>query len=321
MRLRDHVMQHPVLPAILLGLLGLGGCGSQPERAANAPAKQVAAATFTSADALVAQVLLRRAADPGNPQIAALTRQAAQEAPARKDIAWLQMQLCQRIPECNAAELETRMRRLDPNNGIAWMGALARAQQQEDTLVVDKILDELSRGKHFNIYWNTLVAKAALALSEQTPPLPDGKKPPDPLTRAMNQIVTLASPVAVQSLQPLADACSATRILKADIAQRCAQVAAALQRSDTYIAEGVGLGIAERLATAGTPSAQKVANRIGIMRYQRDVAGQIMESQLEREKFSRELVKLMVALPREQDVFLAVMRWAGQPLEPAGPLN
>jgi hypothetical protein len=315
MQLRHHLMQHKALHAILCGLLALSGCGSQPERTETKPAKPVAAKA-AAVDGLLVQALSRRSADPGSPQGLESAKQAAERAPGRKDIAWLHMQFCQQVSGCDAAELELRLRKLDPDNGNAWLGALSRAQQQSDTLAEDKILDELSRSKHFNIYWNTLVSKTALALSSQIPPSTDPKKPAQPLTQSMNQTVTWASAVAVESFQPLAEACSPARTMKGTVAQRCAQVAAALQRSDTYIAEGIGLGIAQRLTTVGSPSAQKVNTRIDTTRYQRDAAAQIMEVQLEREKFTHELVDLMASLPREQDVFIAVMRWAGQPLEP-----
>lgn len=316
MRPRHHLMQHQALLPILLGFLALaGGCGAQPERI-EAKSAQPVVAKSAAEDALLVQAMLRRSADPGSPQGLEAAQQAAQRAPGRKDIAWLHMQFCQQVFGCNSAELETRLRKLDPDNGNAWLGALARAQQQNDTLVQDKILDELSRSKHFNIYWNTLIAKTAVALSSQIAPPADPKKPAEPLTQSLNQAVDWASSVAVESFQPLAEICGAARIMKGSVAQRCAQIAAALQRSDTYIAEGIGLGIAQRVTSAGTPSAQKVNARIDTSRYQRDAAGQIMEAQLEREKFTRELVHLMVSLPREQDVFIAVLRWAGQPLEP-----
>jgi hypothetical protein len=41
-----------------------------------------------------------------------------------------------------------------------------------------------------------------------------------------------------------------------------------------------------------------------------------MESQEDRAALSNELIELMRSLPREQDVFLAVLRWARQPTTP-----
>ena len=113
--------------------------------------------------------------------------------------------------------------------------------------------------------------------------------------------------------------CSVARAVNPSVAARCLRISEAMLRGDTYMAEGVGLGIRERLASPGTPGATAVAEMIKISRYQRDTATTIMESQVEREKLSRELVNLMQKLRREQDVFVAVIRWGGQPvLPPAG---
>jgi hypothetical protein len=46
--------------------------------------------------------------------------------------------------------------------------------------------------------------------------------------------------------------------------------------------------------------------------YQRDAASQIINAQLDREKTSTQLIELMAKVPREQDVFQAIVRWGGQ---------
>jgi hypothetical protein len=37
---------------------------------------------------------------------------------------------------------------------------------------------------------------------------------------------------------------------------------------------------------------------------------------VERDKFSGQMIELMKKLPREQDVAVAILRWAGEPLLP-----
>jgi hypothetical protein len=78
----------------------------------------------------------------------------------------------------------------------------------------------------------------------------------------------------------------------------------------------MGLGIAQRIATPGTKEATQVAERIALARYQRDNAGQVIESQRDRDKFTQEMLKLMASLRSEQDVFMAVIRWAGRSPKP-----
>lgn len=302
--------------AVLGGvLLCASGCSStaQPERT-DAKRKEAPTPGSQAADALLANALLRQFADRNTQQAVVLVKQAAEQSPERKEIAWLHAQLCLQTRGCDSAAPDARLRKLDPANGTTWLGALARAQQQEDQAAEDQILDVLSRSKHFNIYWNPLVSRLAIAFSENVAAMP-GDKLTDPLTRALNQTVNWISAIAIPEFQPLADTCSAPRLIQAAIAQRCALIAAALQRSDSYIAEGMGLGIAQRLA-AGTQTEKNVAERIGKARYQRDTAGQLIASHQDRDKFTREMLKLMGSMPREQDVFITIMRWAGRPLDP-----
>lgn len=299
-------------------LLGIAGCGTtQPER--NSGQRVPTPRAAGSAESLLVNALLRQFADNNSQQALTFVAQAAAKEPNRVDTAWLHAQLCLQTRGCEPEPLLARLGKLDPTNGTAWLGALARAQQRQDRASEDQILELLSRSKHFNIYWNTLVSRIAVAFGEE---VAAGKadKLPDPLSRAVNQTINWISGIALPTFEPLAESCTVTRMVRAEISQRCARIAAALQRSDSYVAEGMGLGIAQRIASPGTPAARNVAELIDIARYQRDTAGQIIESQVDRDKFTKELLKLMTALPREQDVFLAVMRWSGQPLEPAGRL-
>ena len=297
-------------------LLGAAACSTPPAERTSAKTKATQALRSAGApDVLLVNALLRQFADQNTQQALTFVKQAAASAPERIDIAWLHAQMCVQSRGCEPEPLNARLLKLDPTNGTAWLGALAQAQQDKDRAAEDQILEALSRSKQFNIYWNTLASRVAVAFSEEVAAT-KGDKLSDPLTRAMNQTVNWLSAFAVPAFQPLAESCGATRMVNAATAQRCALIAAALQRSDTYLAEGMGLGIAQRIATQGTQAATQVNERIAVARYQRDTAGEIIESQPERDQLARELLKLMASLPREQDVFIAVIRWANRPLAP-----
>jgi hypothetical protein len=60
--------------------------------------------------------------------------------------------------------------------------------------------------------------------------------------------------------------------------------------------------------------------RVSALGYRSQAAGAVMRSQVEHDKFSQQMIELMKKLPREQDVSLAILRWAGQPLLPDQPL-
>ena len=70
------------------------------------------------------------------------------------------------------------------------------------------------------------------------------------------------------------------------------------------------------VATPGSPAAVVLEERAATLSYRNQAAGAIVRSQVERDKFSAQFIELMKKLPREQDVSVAILRWAGQPLLP-----
>ncbi|HKE94639.1 MAG TPA: hypothetical protein VKB34_10060 [Povalibacter sp.] len=246
-----------------------------------------------------------------------LVRMAAEKAPDRADIAWLYSQLCAQVAGCQPETAEARLRRLDPGNASVWLGPLTRAREAHDAAAENEILEAMSHGERFDVYWNSLVSKVAVVLSADTASQL-GPQSPDLVTGNLNDAVGWISSIVVPRFTALSESCSTARMTNPAIAQRCSAISEALGRGDSYIAESFGLAIAERLAAPGSRQAMTVAEQIRRSRYQRDTAGQIITSQVEREKFSREMLKLMESLRREQDVFLAVIRWSGQPTEPTG---
>ncbi len=295
-------------------LLIISGCGTTPPQRRDSKPAPTASLQTTPADLLLADAMRRQLVEGAGAALL-LVEGAAQRAPSRPDIVWLQIALCRMVPGCQPEPLEARLRRLDPGNGIVWLGPLAKAQQQKDVAAENEILDVMSRSQRFDIYWNSLAARIAVARSQeqslQTTVLSGG-----PLTSSLNETIGWLSSVALPALSPVSQSCSVQRAANPLIAARCLGVAQAMQQSDTYIAEGVGLGIAQRLAPTASPQAIATEEQIELSHYQRDIAGQIMNNQIEREKFTHELIKLMSGLHREQDVFVAVIRWAGQPLLP-----
>jgi hypothetical protein len=89
-----------------------------------------------------------------------------------------------------------------------------------------------------------------------------------------------------------------------------------LQQGDTYAAEAVGIGISQRSVSPNSPAIIALTEHADVVQYQHDGAREIMGNQVEREKLSAELIELMKKLPREQDVSVAILRWAGEPLLP-----
>lgn len=295
----------------LLVALALSACSGTP-----GPTRTPAQADQPTgtADALLAKAVETYAATRDPAQVIAYVQSAAEQAPKRPELVWLHAHFCAQVAGCDAPAVETRLRKLDADNGIAWMGPLSRALRERDSAAQDQVLEALGRSERIDVYWTALVSRAAAALHAANPTLTQGID--DPLTSALNKAVEQLSQISIAALRPLVAACSKERVQRVTTANRCLQVAQVLQRSDTYIAAGVGLGIEERTAPSSSPSARALSERIRIARYQQETAGRIMESQVDRQALSRELIKLMQSLRREQEVFGAVLRWAGQPVTP-----
>ena len=305
----------PILALVAIALFS--GCGTSPpkEAAGAVPARRTSASAPVSHGAAIVAALRASQVEREPTRAFAHVRRALEQDPDRKELVWLAARLCPDVPRCDPAVYEARLRKLDPGNGVVWMGPLARAQGRGDDAAATQILEALSRETHFDVYWNTLLSEAALALSTQAEQ-PAPKMLNGPLTNAINDASTWLSAVAVPSFTGLANACSHERTRHATVAQRCRNIARVLQRGDTYAAEAVGIGIAQRAASDDSPAIIALAEHAAVVSYQHDTARVLLEQQLEREKMSAERIELMKKLRREQDVSLAVLRWAGVPLTP-----
>jgi len=297
--------------ALLTILLGVAGCGTtQPERAAAPRLDRSENFRSGPVDALVADAMRRHFGLHDTVQALQMLKAAAGRSPDRADIVWLYSQLCAQATGCEPEPLEARLRKLDPGNGIAWLGALGRARGRADVPAETEILTAMSRSPRFDLYWNSLVSKLGVAVSQSSSAEP-GNAMMDPLTSGLNEAVGWLSSIALPAFQPLREACSGAGVSGPTTRANCIRISDAMRRSDTYIVEGLGLGIAQRMAPPASDAAEQIERQIRLSRYQRETATGVMEAQLERERFSLQLVELMKKLPREQDVFLAVLRWSG----------
>jgi hypothetical protein len=303
----------PWLP--LLALL-LTACAGAPGPRPDAPA---AAAGNGDANEVAAVALNVWALDGGNTsQALAQMQKAAQLAPQRPEFIWLHLRICAEVKGCEPEPIEAQLRKLDPSSGAVWLGPLARAQARQDARAEEQILEVMSKAGHFNVYWTTLIARLTPPIAK----LPTGastiREVPTPLTNGLNTTVGWLSKLDMPAFTSISKACDQQRVRDPATRVRCEAIAQALQKSDTTLAEGLGLGIAQRLAVPESAAALRLSERINTLRYQNQTSGTIVAEQLEREKFSDQMLKLMAQLPREQDVSRAIIRWAGQPLSPAG---
>jgi hypothetical protein len=256
------------------------------------------------ADATTAAALQLYFQKNDSAQALKLLEKATKQSPKRAEISWVHFTLCAQVLECSTAAIEAQLGKLDPGNGAVRLGALARAQRDGDQEAAGVVLDSISRSQKFQIYWNSLISKLARASVKQA-----GKRP-QPVSQSLNEIMEWYSKLASAAFGPILVACSVERAAAdATTNARCIRTAGLLLQGDTYIGENVGLRLAKSLL--GAERAEQIAERSEASQYQRDTASQIINAQVDREALSVQLLELMAKLPREQDVFGAVVTWGG----------
>jgi hypothetical protein len=305
-----------IRPILLAASLLLSACAGNAPQGGTSAAPAATRTLSGNADDLAGDALRALAESDGQTALAAIAR-ANLIAQNRADLAWLHVRICALTPGCEAAPIEARLRKLAPDNGVAWLGQLARAQARQDKRVEEQILETMSRAQRFDLYWTTLVWRLSVARSAKAPAAGTPGASPTPLTEALDRTTEVLSAAVVPAFKPLTAACESNRTQDPAMHTRCDRIAQAMQNSDTTLVEGLGLSMAQNLATPASPAAIVLDERVATLSYRSQAAGAIVRSQVERDKFSAQLIELMKKLPREQDVSLAILRWAGQPLLPA----
>lgn len=296
-----------------LATLLLAACASAPSQKSTVPAHGGGSG---EPDELAASALtLWGSGGAKGSQALAQIERAAQSTPQRPELLWLQTRICSDTPGCESEPVEAQLRKLDPGNGVVWLSPLAKAQARKDTQTEDQILDVMTKAAHFNVYWTTLVAHLTPPVSRSPAATSVAQPTPTPLTNALNSTIGYLSRMTTRAFTPLSIACDAQHVREPERRVRCERIAQILQKSDTTLAEGVGLGIAQRLAL-NTATSLQIIEKINTLSHQNQASGAVVAAQVEKEKFSDQMLKLMSESKREQDVSKAILRWAGQPLTP-----
>jgi hypothetical protein len=309
----DPTLRFALRSALLAVLLALAACAAPgPKRGTGAAS---ARAPSGNADDLAGDAL-QALADSDGPRALASIARANVIATNRPDLAWLHVRVCTVVPGCEPEPVEARFRKLAPDNGVVWLGPLARAQARQDKRVEEQILEAMSLAPRFDLYWTGLVWRLSESRKAHMPAPGTPGAAPQPLTEALDKTTQALSGAVVPAFKPMNTACNQERTQDPATRARCERIAQAMQRSDTTLVEGLGLGIAQRIATPASPESLVIDERVETLSYRAQTAGAVVRSQVERDKFSQQLIELMKKLPREQDVSLAILRWAGEPLLP-----
>ena len=244
-----------------------------------------------------------------------LAARASELAPQNSAIGWLRLQLCAHASACDIRDIATVMRWVDPDNAAAWLPTLAAAQRDKDTTEVDRVLADMAREARFDFYWNRIVVLMFDALDAARSELPGGYAAADATRYAAAS--GIASGKVIPPLAPLIDACreSAAYPERRDF---CLRLSKTMQRGDTIIAQLMGFGIERRLLAPDSKEARAIVERRRVLEWRAAAAAKFDNPLLPWTRNARARARLaqMRAMPREEDVCIAILREHKAALDP-----
>jgi hypothetical protein len=276
-----------------------------------------AAALIARADAnsLATAAALRYAGTNLKPSALELAARASELAPQSASIGWLHLQLCSGTPSCDIRDAATVMRWVDADNGAAWLHSLAAAQKDRDATEVDRILADMAHGAHFDFYWNRIVVLMVDALDAARGELPGGFAASD--SARLSTVSGIASSEVIPPFTALLDACreSSTAPERREL---CLKLSKTMQRGDTVAAQMAGFSIERRLHAPDSKEARAIAERRHVLEWRVAAAAKFDSALLPWTKNARARARLvqMRAMPREEDVCIAILREHKMALDP-----
>jgi hypothetical protein len=239
---------------------------------------------------------------------------ASDLAPNDPAMSWLRLQLCAAAPACDLRGAATTMRWVDADNGAAWLPTLAVAQKDKDTIEVDRVLTDMAEGTRFDLYGNRSTVMMFDALKRARTQLPAHYLDTD-LAR-LTEAIGIAATTLVPSFSPLINACR--EAVARERRESCLKLSKTMQRSDAVLAQLVGFAIEKRLTPADARELRTIADRRRLLEW-RTASAKVADTPLLpwlRNARARSRLAKMRALPREEDVCIALLREHRMPLDP-----
>ncbi len=251
----------------------------------------------------------------GGPNAVDLAARASELAPQNASIGWLQLQLCAGTPSCNIRDAATAMRWVDADNGAAWLQTLAAAQKDKDATEVQRILADMAQGGRFDFYWNRIVVLMADALHAARTQLPSGFAGSD--SGRLIAASGIAGGEIIPPLTALVEACRESSAIP-ERRELCLKLSKTMQHGDTIAAQMVGFSIEKRLHAPDSKEVRAIAERRHVLEWRIAAAAKFDDRLLPWTRNARARVRLahMRVLPREEDVYIAILRDHKMALEP-----
>ena len=244
-----------------------------------------------------------------------LAARASELAPQDPRIGWLHLQLCSATPSCDIRDVATVMRWVDADNGAAWLQTLTAAEKSRDSTEVDRVLADMAHTARFDLYWNSIVVLMIDALEAARDKLPAGFATSD--SARLSTVVGIAGGEIIPPFAALAEACRESSAA-AERRELCLELSKTMQRGDTVVAQMVGFNIERRLVAPDSKEARAIAERKHVLEWRMATAAKFDSPLLPwiKNARARERLAHMRAMPREEDVCIAILRDHKMALDP-----
>jgi hypothetical protein len=269
-----------------------------------------------TAESLAAAAALKQFGQETDNGAYPLVARAVQLAPGRRDLAWLAVRLCGSAADCDDAAPEKYLREVDPGNGVGFTGALTRAQRKNDAAAVDAALTSIGNSERFYVYFNPLVAATATelaAVQHHGPGKPAGK---EMAKAAVHMIGVIAASVLPPS-QSFTFSCKGMVLEQIPgRLERCKRAAEAFSRADTFIVEGLGLSLQQKLWPMDSPQGRAISAKRRVFQYRLEEYSKLSISSSKVDEIPRDVVEVFRGHEREQEAALVYFARGGVPADP-----
>jgi hypothetical protein len=268
-----------------------------------------------TADSLATAAVLKQFGAETDDGSYALVVRAVELAPGRGDLAWLAVRLCNIAADCDPVAPEQHLHAVDPGNGVALMGALARAQAKGDATAIDSTLAAIGNSEHFYVYFDPLVAATAPELARvrhRGSGLPSRKE----RARATVEMIGVIAASVLPPLQASSSSCKGMALQLDGRLERCQRAARAFEHADTFIVEGLGLSLQQRLWPLDSTEGRAVTARRRVFQYRLEEYSRLSISASNFAEFPTDVVAVFRTHEREQDAALVYFAKAGIAADP-----
>jgi hypothetical protein len=223
--------------------------------------------------------------------------------------------LCSIASDCDPAAPEQHLHAVDPGNGVAFMGPLMRAQAKSDVTALDTTLTALGNSERFYVYFDPLVAATApeLAQVRHRGPGPPSRKE---LARATVEMIGVIAASVLPPLQASSSSCKGMALQLDGRLERCQRAAQAFERADTFLVEGLGLSLQQRLWPPDSAEGRAVTAKRRVFQYRLEEYSRLSISASNFAGFPTDVVDVFRTHEREQDAALVYFAKAGIPADP-----